>query len=100
MVIMERNVGYTLCYGADMKCLFQLLLNREKDVVEVHKLLGRMFNCIFYRRQLYKAETPESESIARWNIDDADNALREIMSAWCLLDADKALIWSLVKRTI
>lgn len=97
---MERNVGYTLSYGADMKCLFQLLLNRQKDVVEVHKLLGRMFNCIFYRREFHKAETPESESIARWNMQDADNNLSELMRAWCLLDSDKALIWSLVKRSI
>lgn len=97
---MEKNVGYTLCYGADMKCLFQLLLNRQKDVVEVHKLLERMNKCIRYRRDFHKAKTPESESIARWNIDDADTELRVIMRAWCLLESDKALIWSLVQRSV
>lgn len=97
---MERNVGYTPCYGADMRCLFQLLLNRQKDIVEVHKLLGRMFNCIWYRRKLAVAETPEGESLARWSIDLADTELREIMRAWCLLDSDRALIWSLVQRSV
>ena len=97
---MIKNVGYTLCYKADMQCLFQLLINREKNVVEVHKLLGRMFNCIWYRRKLEESETPESESLARWSINDADNELRELMHAWCLLDSDKSLIWSLIMRSV
>lgn len=83
-----------------MQSLFQLLLYREKDVVEVHKLLGRMFNCIRYRRALVESRTPESESLARWSMDDADNDLSEIMNTWCLLEGDKALIWSLVKRSV
>lgn len=97
---MEKNVGYTLCYEADMKALFQLLLARKKDLVEVHKLLGRMFNCIYYRRRLAKAETPEGESQDRWGIEEADNELRSLMSAWGLYDGDKALIWSLVFRSV
>lgn len=97
---MERNVGYTACYGADMRCLFQLLLNRQKDVVEVHLLLERMFKCIRYRRDFHKAKTPETESLARWSMDLADTELREIMRAWCLLDSDRALIWSLVQRSV
>ena len=97
---MIKNVGYTLCYKADMQCLFQLLLNREKDVVEVHKLLDRMFNCIRCRRALEESRTPESESLARWSINDADTDLRELMRAWCLTDRDRALIWSLVKRSV
>lgn len=97
---MEKNVGYTLCYEADMRCLFEVLLNRKKNVVEVHKLFDRMFNCIWYRRQLEKSETPESESLARWSIEDADKDLRSLMHAWCLLDSDKNLIWSLVQRSV
>lgn len=97
---MKKNVGYTICYGADMRCLYQVLLNRQKNIVEVHKLFGRMFNCIWYRRKLAEAETPEGESLARWSIEDADKELSEIMSAWCLLDSDKNLIWSLVRRTV
>lgn len=97
---MDKNVGYTLCYGADMKCLFQLLLNREKNVVEVHKLLSRMFACIWYRRKVAEAETPDLKAFARLSVEDADNDLRELMRAWCLLDSDMNLIWSLVKRSI
>lgn len=97
---MIKNVGYTACYKADMRDLFQLLLYREKDVVEVHKLFRLMFKCISYRRALADAETSESESLARWGIDEADSELRELMAAWCLLEGDKQLIWSLIYRTV
>lgn len=97
---MEKNVGYTLCYKADMQCLFQLLLNREKDVVEVHKLFDLMYNCIWYRRQLHASKTPESESLARWSIELADTDLRELIRVWCLADSDRSLIWSLVQRSV
>lgn len=97
---MKEFVRDTLAYRADMRSFFKLMLDREKNVVEVHKLLGRMFNCIWYRRQLDASETPESESLARWSIEDADSDLRELMSAWCLLEGDKQLIWSLVKRSV
>lgn len=97
---MEKNVCYTVSYGADMRGLFQLLLHRHKNIVEVHKLLGRMFNCVWYRRKLAEAETPEGRSLARWSILDADNELRELMCAWCLLEGDKNLIWSLVQRSV
>lgn len=97
---MIKNVGYTLPYRADMRCLFQLLLNREKNVVEVHELFRLMFQCISYRRSLADAETCESEALARWGIDDADSELRKLMQAWCLLEGDKNLIWSLVYRTV
>ena len=97
---MKKNVDYNIRYEADIRCLFKLLLDRQKNVVEVHKLFGRMFNCIWYRRKLAEAETPEGDSLARWSIKDADNELQEIMSAWCLLEGDKALIWSLVQRSV
>ena len=86
-------------YLVNMRALFDLLLSHEKDVVEVHKLLGRMFNCIFYRSDLAKAETPESESLARWGIDDADRDLSELMCAWCLSEFEKKVIRDLVKAT-
>lgn len=97
---MIKNVGYTVCYKADMRDLFKLLLDREKNVVEVHELLRLMFQCISYRRSLADAETCESESLARWGIDEADSELRKLMAAWCLLEGDKQLIWSLVYRTV
>ena len=97
---MEKNVGYTSWYKADMRDLFQLLLNREKNAVEVYKLFNAMYNCINYRRFFHQSTTPESESIARWSMQDADNELRELMSAWCLYEGDKNLIWSIVYRTV
>lgn len=97
---MEKNVGYTPCYGADMKCLFQLLLYWQKDVEEVYTLLGRMHNCIWSRRRLAKAETHEGAALERWSIEEHDNKLRELMSDWNLHEGDKNLIWSLVQRSV
>ena len=97
---MIKNVGYTICYRADMRDLFQLMLNREKDVVEVHKLLGAMFECIYYRRILLQKSTPECETHARWSRQFADSDLEELMRAWCLNDMEKNLIRSLVRRSV
>lgn len=97
---MEKNVGYTACYQADMRSLFALLLGREKDVVEVHKLLAAMHNCIHYRRVYHQPTTLENESLAKGSILTADDELRELMRAWCLLEGDKQLIWSLVYRSV
>lgn len=97
---MVKNVGYTLCYKADMQCLFQLLINREKNIVEVHKLLGLMFNVIWYHRKLLESTDAEESRRIRTDIENAKNDLRELMQAWCLLDSDKQLIWSLTLRTV
>ena len=97
---MERNVGYTPCYGADMRCLFQLLLNRRKNVVEVHKLFTCMFNCIFFLRKIVNAGADEDLTSWQRDLEMAKDDLRECMRAWCLLDSDKNLIWSLVQRSV
>lgn len=97
---MEKNVGYTLPYRADMRCLFQVLLNREKDVIEVHRLFDRMFRVIGHMRLLEKAiDAAEAERLQTC-IEDAKADLRELMQAWCLLEGDKNLIWSLVHRSV
>lgn len=97
---MIKNVGYTVCYKADMRCLFQLLLNREKNVVEVHKLLGAMFNCIYFQRAILQVKDPERVEGYQRELEASKVHLRELMNAWCLLEGDKQLIWSLVGRTV
>lgn len=97
---MIKNVGYTACYQADMRSLFALLLGREKNVVEVHKLLAAMHNCIHYRRVFHQSTTLESGNLAKESAINADDELRELMNAWCLLEGDKQLIWSLVYRSV
>ena len=97
---MKKSKFDNIIYQADMKCLFAILLQRGKNVVEVHKLLGRMFNCIWYRRKLKEAETHEGRALARWSINDADNELDALMAAWCLSDDDRSLIRQLVKLSV
>lgn len=97
---MMKNVVFTLSYKADMQCLFQLLLNRDKNVVEVHKLLDRMFNCIWYRRQYETADSIDDKKKILASIDVADSELVELMKAWCLCIRDMNLILSLVRQTV
>ena len=95
-----KNVVYTLSYKADMQCLFQLLLKRDKNVVEVHKLLGRMFNCIWYRRKFEQADRLDDKMVILASIDVADSELVELMKAWCLCINDMNLILSLVRQSV
>lgn len=97
---MAKNVCYTPCYKADMRDLFQILLNREKNVVEVHKLLGLMFNVIWYLRKLNESTDIDCTKQILDDVENAKNDLREIIKAWCLSDSDKELIWSLTLRTV
>ena len=97
---MMKNAVYTLSYKADMKCLFQLLLNRNKNVVEVHMLLSRMFNCIRCRRQYDMADSFEDKKEILASIEIADSELVELMKAWCLSIHDMNLILSLVRQSV
>lgn len=97
---MMKNVVYTFSYKADMQCLFQLLLNHDKNVVEVHKLLGRMFNCIWYRRKFKQADRLDDKMEILASIDVADSELNELMKAWCLCIHDMNLILSLVRQSV
>lgn len=97
---MMKNVVNNLSYKADMQCLFQLLLNRDKNVVEVHKLLGRMFNCIWYRRKYDTADSFEAKKQILASIEVADSDLVELMKAWCLCIRDMNLILSLVRQSV
>ena len=97
---MAKNAGYTPCYKADMRDLFQLLLNREKNVVEVHKLFGKMFNVIWYLRKLEESTDIDQTRQILADVENAKNDLRELMQAWFLSGPAKELIWSLTLRTV
>ena len=97
---MTKNVVYTLSYKADLQCLFQLLLNRHKNVVEVHKLFDLMFNCIWYRRMYDKADSFEDKKKILTSIEIADSELKKLMKAWCLCIRDMNLILSLVRQSV
>ena len=91
---------YTPSYKADMQCLFQLMLNRERNVVEVHKLFGRMFNVIWYLRKLEESTDIDQTRQILADVENAKDDLRELMQAWFLSGPDKELIWSLTLKTI
>lgn len=97
---MANYVGYTSDYKANMRELFQLLLNREKNVVEVHKLFGIMFNVIWYSRQLDKATDDTQVKQIQDSLDDAKRDLCNILKAWCLSERDKRLIYLLILSSV
>lgn len=97
---MANNVGYTLSYKADMTCLFGVLLDRNRDVVESHMLLELMYNCISYRRLYEVVKDPDKKKIVLDSINSADAELNELMNAWCLFITERNLILSLVRRSV
>lgn len=97
---MKENGSYTLGYAVAMKDLFGLLIQREKNVVEVSKLFSAMNVCIRARRDFQRSETPESEALARWSMDRADTELSTLMRAWCLLEGERDIIRSLVRSSV
>lgn len=97
---MKENSNYTLGYAVAMRDLFGLLIQREKNVVEVSKLFSAMNDCIDARRDFQRSETPESEALARWRMDTTDTNLSSLMRAWCLLEGERDIIRSLVKSSV
>lgn len=72
--------------------LYHLLLVKDVDILFALRLLGTVFNVIWYRHQIQTAETPEREAIARWSLQDARDALNSILCAMKLCDLDKDLV--------
>lgn len=85
-------------YFTSMKMLMAELIEREFRVNEIHKLFGRMFNVIWYRKKLKESETSENEALARWSLSDAQDNLNEIMRDYSFDEDIKRAIRNLVKE--
>lgn len=72
--------------------IYHLLLVKDIDVVLAHRLLGRVFNVIWYRYKVKTAETPESTSLARWSLEDARDELNSLLYSMNICSLDKVLI--------
>lgn len=72
--------------------LYDLLSVKCVDILLAHKLLSQVYNVIWYRHQIQMAKTPETESLARWNLDDAREALDKTLCSMNICDLDKALV--------
>lgn len=72
--------------------LYDLLSVKCVDILSAHQMLGRVFNVIWYRHQIQIAETPEGESIARWNLEDAREDLDTTLHRLNLCDLDRKLV--------
>ena len=87
-------------YAAAIACVFRMLRAREKDVVEIHLLFGRMFNCIYNRRQLRKADTQSDRYIRTQCVEESDNDLNVLMDTWCLSKEVRDVVWFLVLSSV
>lgn len=72
--------------------LYDLLSVKCVDILLAHKLINQVYNVIWYRHQIQIAETPEGESIARWNLEDARDRLNSTLYGMNLCDLDKTLV--------
>lgn len=79
--------------------LYDLLSVKCVDIVSAHRLLGQVLYVIRYRHRLQIAETPESESLERWNLDDARANLDSTLQRLNLCELDKELVRYIANKT-
>ena len=97
---MAKNVGLTLSYRALLRHLFEVVLLHNKNVVEVHKLFGLMFNVIWYQRKLKETTDVDQTKQIQESVENAKSDLGELMHAWCLEYGDRDVIWALINKTV
>lgn len=90
---------YTGDYRTDMQQLFNVLLNREKDIIACHVFLGYMHDVINASRSYRLAETPEGQALAHWKAQDARRELDRCMFAWCFSEEERALVRKICVKT-
>ena len=69
---------YYDCLGA----LVNEMGSRDFTAYMYRKIFDAIYCVAFYRQQLVKSETPESEALARWSLGDARNLLNDRMSEY------------------
>lgn len=72
--------------------LYDLLSVKCVDIFLAHKLLSQVYNVIWYRHQIQMAKTPETESLARWSLGDAREALDKTLCSMNLCDLDRKMV--------
>jgi hypothetical protein len=72
--------------------LYDLLSVKCVDIMLAHKLLSQVYNVIRYRHAVQIAKTPEVESLARWSLGDAREALNSTLYAMNICSLDAVLV--------
>lgn len=72
--------------------LYDLLSVKCVDIMLAHKLLSQVYNVIRYRHAVQIAKTPEVESLARWSLGDAREALNSTLYAMNICSSDAVLV--------
>ena len=86
-------------YRAHMSALYRMAKSRDWDFTRMCVLLAKMESVWVARKRFHAAETPESEALARWTLNDRRSDLMCLMSAWCLTEGQKDNILWLVQNT-
>lgn len=55
--------------------VWQYFAKDNWDLIPVYQITHSMYLVFFYRNQLERANTPETESLARWSLNDAKSNL-------------------------
>lgn len=72
--------------------LYHLLLVKDIDILFAHRLFNQIYNVIWYRHLVQKADTPESTSLARWSLESARDDLNSTLYSMNLCDLDVVLV--------
>ncbi len=70
----------------------------DYEVTERWRVYDKIRLVIFYRKQLDLAETPETEALARWSLNDARNDLDALMNAKCFPEIIRHKVRSLSRE--
>lgn len=66
-----------------IKALEKWMNDCDYEVTERWRVYNKIRLVVFYKNQLRAAETPETEALARWGLEDAENDLATLMNAKC-----------------
>lgn len=72
--------------------LYDLLSVKSVDILLARKLFDAVYNVIWYRYQLRTAKTPETASLAKWSLGDAQDELEGVLCSLNLCELDRQLV--------
>lgn len=74
--------------------------SRDMTVGSYRSIFDHIYYVSFYQKRFLESETPESEALARWSLDDARDNLEHIMQVLCFDNSLKEKIRYIAKSPL
>lgn len=81
--------AFEIEYRAHMRAIYDMAEERNWRFSRLGALLDKMEALRVARARFEDSETPESEALARWTLEDRRSELNQMMHAWCLTEYEK-----------